>query len=110
MKRTVPLLIAAVGGFVLMASYFIPPTQSWGEKATIWFDILASIAFILGGANLFTSQLKKVSDRARGWGSSVDGRISLIATLIIGIGKIGVPPSPQFPHMAWSGYYREMGS
>jgi hypothetical protein len=110
MKRTVPLLITALGGFVLMASYFIPPTQSWGEKATIWFDILASIAFILGGANLFTSQLKNVSDRARGWGYSVVVLVSFVATLVIGIGKIGVPPSPQFPHMAWSGYYREMGS
>ena len=53
MKRTVPLLITALGGFVLIGAYFIPPAQSWGEKVSIWFDILASIAFILGGANLF---------------------------------------------------------
>ena len=46
MKRTVPLLITALGGFILIAAYFIPYTQSWGESVAIWFDILASIAFI----------------------------------------------------------------
>ena len=52
MKRSVPLLITAIGGLVLIAAYFIPYTQSWGETVAIWFDILASIAFILGGGNL----------------------------------------------------------
>jgi hypothetical protein len=110
MKRTVPLLITALGGFVLIGAYFIPPAQSWGEKVSIWFDILASIAFILGGANLLKAHLKSVSDRARGWGYSVIVLVSFVATLVIGLAKIGVHPSPQFPHATWSGYYREMGS
>jgi hypothetical protein len=29
---------------------------------------------------------------------------------LIGLGKIGVSPSPQFPGYAWSGAYREIGS
>ena len=110
MKRTVPLLITALGGFVLIGAYFIPPAQSWGEKVSIWFDILASIAFILGGANLLKAHLKSVSDRARGWGYSVIVLVSFVATLVIGLAKIGVHRSPQFPHATWSGYYREMGS
>ena len=32
MKRIVPLLITALGGFVLIGAYFIPPAQSWGRK------------------------------------------------------------------------------
>ena len=110
MKRTVPLLITALGGFVLIAAYFIPPAQNWGETVSVWFDILGSIAFVLGGANLLMAQLKTVSDRQRGWGYSVVVLASFIATMVIGLGKIGVPPSAQFPHAAWSGYYREMGS
>ena len=43
MKRTVPLLITALGGFVLIISYFIPAAQGWGETVAIWFDVLASI-------------------------------------------------------------------
>ncbi len=110
MKRTIPLLITALGGFVLIASYFIPPTQSWGENVSIWFDILSSIAFVLGGANLLMSHLKSVSDRQSGWGYSVVVLVSFVGTLFIGLGKIGVRPSPDFPNMGWSGYYREMGS
>ena len=43
MRRTVPLLITALGGLVLVVAYFLPHTQSWGEWAAIWFDILAAI-------------------------------------------------------------------
>ena len=57
MKRTVPLLITAIGGFVLVIAYFIPYAQGWGENPAIWFDILASIAFILGGGNLLKIHL-----------------------------------------------------
>jgi hypothetical protein len=110
MKRTIPLLITALGGFVLIASYFIPPAQSWGENVSIWFDILSSIAFVLGGANLLMSHLKSISDRKSGWGYSAVVLVSFLGTLFIGLGKIGVHPSPQFPNMAWTGYYREMGS
>ena len=60
MKRNVPLLITALGGFILIISYFIPATQGLGEVAAIWFDILASIAFILGGGNLLKIHLKKI--------------------------------------------------
>ena len=59
MKRNVPLFITALGGFTLIIAYFIPATQGWGEVAAIWFDILASIAFILGGGNLIKIHLSK---------------------------------------------------
>ena len=71
MRRTVPLLITALAGLVLIASRFIPYAESWGEVATIWFDVLASVAFVLGGGSLFKLQLKKISDRAAGWGYAV---------------------------------------
>lgn len=110
MKRFVPMLITAAGGFLLIVAYFIPYWQSWGEKATIWFDVLASIAFILGGGNLLKVHLKHVSDRSRGWGYSVVVLASFLVTLAIGLAKVGVPPSPQFPTFAWSGPYGQPGS
>jgi hypothetical protein len=109
-KRTVPLLITAAGGFVLIAAYFIPHTQGWGERAAIWFDILAVMAFILGGASLLKTHLKHISDRTRGWGYSAILVISFLATLAVGLFKVGVNPSPQFPDAAWSGQYRQVGS
>ena len=109
MKRSIPLLITAVGGFVLIVAYFIPFAQGWGESVAVWFDILAAIAFILGGGNLLKIHLKKVSDRVAGWGYSLVVLGAFLSTLLIGLLKVGVPPSEQFPAFPWSGYYAEIG-
>jgi len=110
MKRTLPLLITAIAGFVLIVAYFIPMTEGWGEVAAIWFDVLAAIAFILGGGNLLKIHLRKVSDRAKGWAYSVITLVAFLVTLSVGLGKIGVNPNEQYPDFGWSGSYREMGS
>jgi hypothetical protein len=110
MKRTVPLVITSAGGFVLIVAYFIPYTQTWGEIASVWFDILAAVAFILGGGNLIRMQLKKISDRSAGWGYAAIVAISFLITLAVGLLKVGVNPSPQFPAFPWSGQYRQTGS
>jgi len=98
MKRTVPLLITAIGGFVLIASVFIPYTEGWGEVAAIWFDILAAIAYLLGGGNLLKIHLKKISDRQAGWGYSGVTMVAFLAMLFIGLFKIGVPPAAVQEH------------
>ncbi len=95
MKRTVPLLITAISGLILIAAFFIPATQSWGERAAVWFDILASIAFILGGGNLLKLHLKKVSDKGEGWGYSGITVLAFIATLLFGLTKFGSRPAPD---------------
>jgi hypothetical protein len=110
MKRTVPLLITAVVGFTLIGAYFIPYTQSWGETVAIWFDVLAAIAFILGGGNLLRSHLKRISDQQSGWAYSIIVLVSFLGTLFVGLWKIGAAPSPQFPDYSWSGAYRQTGS
>jgi len=110
MKRTIPLLIASLGGFVMIIAYFLPYTQDWGENASGWFNILAAIAFILGGGSLLKIHLQKVSDRAAGWAYSVITLVAFLATLFVGLLKIGVAPNPQFPNYTWSGKYDEMGS
>lgn len=110
MKRTVPLIITAVGGFVLLFSYFIPLTQSWGEDASVWFDILAAIAFILGGGNLLKQHLKKVSDRSSGYGYSIVTIAAFVVTLYVGLGKVGVTPAEMYPNEAWSGTQDAEGS
>ncbi len=110
MKRTIPLLITALGGSVLIVAYFIPAAQGWGVTAAIWFDLLAAIAFILGGGNLLKIHLRKVSDRGAGWGYSAVTIIAFAVTLFVGLGKIGAHPNPQYPAIALSGDYREIGS
>ncbi|HVP74177.1 MAG TPA: hypothetical protein VMS30_10595 [Phycisphaerales bacterium] len=110
MKRTIPLLITSVGGIILILSFFIPFAQEWGETVAVWFDILAGIAFILGGGNLLKTQLKKISDRKPGWGYAGVTVVAFLATLYVGIAKVGVPPNEQYPDKAWSGDYQAEGT
>jgi hypothetical protein len=98
MKRTIPLLITAAGGLVLILAVFSPYTESWGEKAAIWFDILAAIAFVLGGGNLLKMHLKKISDRQAGWGYSAVTVASFLVMLYAGMVKWGSPPAANQEH------------
>lgn len=95
MKRTVPLLITAIAGFVLIVSFFLPAIQEWGEVAAVWFDILASIAFILGGGNLLKLHLKAMSDKDSGWGYSAITLVAFLVTLAFGLLKLGSPPQSK---------------
>ena len=110
MKRTVPMVIAGATGFVLIVSYFIPYTESWGEDAMKWFNILAAVAFILGGGNLMRMNLKKISDRQPGWGYAAVTLVSFLVTLFVGLFKVGVTPTSAFPTNAWAAPYDANGS
>ncbi len=109
MKRTVPLIIAATVGFVVIISWFIPYAQSWGQNVMIWFDILAAIAIVLGGGNLVKMHLRKVSDRRSGWGYSLITLLAFFTTLAIGLSKFGVNPSELYPDYVWSGNHLQEG-
>jgi hypothetical protein len=103
-------MIAAVTGFVVIASTFIPYTKSLGDRTMIWFDILAAVAFILGGGNLLKMNLQKISNRRPGWGFAAVTITAFLITLVIGLGKIGQLPSEEFPDYSWSGSYLDEGS
>lgn len=103
MKRAVPTLIAATVGFVLVVAFFIPATQSWGETAVVWFNILAGVAFILGGGNLVKVQLETISARRKGYGYAIVTLVAFFAMLAFGLLKIGVHPQAQYPLHPWAG-------
>lgn len=110
MKRTVPLFISAVTGFILIATAFIPKFVDWGNDAMAWFNLLAAFAFILGGGNLLKMQLQKISAKQPGWGYAAVTLIAFFITLFVGLAKVGVHPNVKFPEFAWSGNYLEEGS
>lgn len=110
MKRTVPVVIAGITGFVLIIAYFVPPYEGWGDVAMTWFNILAAVAFILGGGNLIKLNLQRISARRPGWGYAAVTLIAFAVTIVIGLGKAGVTPSVAYPAAIWSGDYKEEGS
>jgi hypothetical protein len=109
-KRLAPLWIAIISGYVMIIAYFFSKTEGWGEDVSVWFDILAAIAFVLGGGNLLKTHLRKISDRVPGWGYSAVTALSFLTMLSVGVFKIGVNPNPQFPEYGWSGTYNEIGT
>lgn len=98
MKRTIPLLITFFCGMVLLLAHFSPYTQRWGEVAMIWFDILASIAFLLGGGNLLKVHLQKVFTQQAGWAYSLITVVAFVLTLWVGLVKWAVPPAQHLEH------------
>ena len=102
MKRTVPLLILFLAGSLLIVASFIPYTEGWKKDIVVWFDVLAAIAFVLGGGNLLKMHLKKISDRRAGWGYSAVTLLAFGATLTLGLLKVGSSPAPVTEYYGWS--------
>ena len=112
MKRTIPQILCTSAGLVLVVTFFLndPRARTWQEQASIWFNILAAVAMVLGAANLVRVHLQKISDHKAGWGFSVVTLVAFAVMLSVGLFKIGVPPSPQFPEFTWSGQFDQEGS
>lgn len=102
MKRTVPLIITGVSGLILIVSVFVPVMVRLGEDTAVWFDVLAAIAFILGGGNLLKVHLKKISDQVPGWGYSAVTIVAFLLTLFFGLLKFGVSPEASREHFGES--------
>jgi len=109
-KRTIPLVIAALVGVLMVATYFVPYTEQWGADAMEMFIILAAAAMVLGAGNLLLLNLSKISNRRPGWGYAVITLLAFFATLIIGLLKIGALPTPSAPGNAWTAPVVQEGS
>ncbi|MBN2448429.1 MAG: hypothetical protein JXO22_17005 [Phycisphaerae bacterium] len=103
MKRNVPLLITAIVGFILILSAFIPNIKALSEETAVYFDIIAAFALVLGGGNLLRAHGHNVYKQAPGWGYSAVTVVAFLGTLIIGIGKVAVPPHTGLHTLASSG-------
>jgi len=109
-KRTIPLVIAAFIGILMIATYFIPYTEQWGAEAMEMFIILAAAAMVLGAGNLLLLNLSKVSKQQPGWGYAGITLMAFFVTLIIGLFKIGAMPTPSAPDNAWTAPVVQEGS
>jgi hypothetical protein len=107
LKRTIPMLIASLGGIVLIVAFSM---QDFSNEVSMWFNILAAVAFVLGGANLMKLNLKRISDRQPGWGYAAVTLVAFFVTLVVGLLKTHVPPDPQHVEMGWSGDILTEGS
>ncbi len=110
MKRFVPMLLAAIVGWVMVVAFFAPPLRSWQQTAEEWFQVIAAISLLYGCSNLVLHHLKKVSDQESGWGYSVVTIAAFLITAAVGMLKLGVSPAENAARHPWSGAYMEEGS
>jgi hypothetical protein len=91
MRRQVPIIITGVVGLVLIFAFFIPhhPFGALGEDVTVFFDIVAVFAFILGGGNLVRIHGNKIYRKARDWPFSIVTVAGFFLMLAAGLFKIG---------------------
>ena len=108
LRNTIPWLIAACAGSVIIAAYFVPTAQGWQDTIGQWFEVLAAFAFVLGGVNLAMQNLQKISSREPGWGYAAITLISFLVTLGVGLFKVGVPADASGSR--WGGSYQAEGS
>ena len=110
MSRSVAVLVASLAGITMVLSKFLVPLGDAEVKVADWFNVLAAIAFVLGGANLLKMNLLAISARRPGWGYSAVTLVAFLVTLGVGVMKVGVPPAAAFPNVPFSGEKDVAGS
>jgi hypothetical protein len=91
-KRTFPIMVASLVGFLLLTVNFMPSLKGMEKNALDYFGILAAFALILGAGSLLRTHSDLIRRGNSGWGYSIIVIASFFITLIVGIGKFGVPP------------------
>ncbi|MGI6632280.1 MAG: hypothetical protein ACOX5M_04445 [Bacillota bacterium] len=89
MKKTLPLVIGFLAGFVVIARYFSPSEilDSWGSTVVMWRNLVAAFALGLGAVNLVQAHARKLSRRAPNWEASLMLLSSLVLFTVVGIWK-----------------------
>jgi hypothetical protein len=84
-------MITATVGLVLIFAFFVPhyPFGALGEDVTVFFDIVAVFAFILGGGNLLRVHGNRIYRKSKDWIFSVATVAGFFIMLTAGLFKIG---------------------
>ena len=90
-KRSLPVLITFVTGVLFAAQYYVPHPKSEAllTNVTVWNQIIAGFAAVLGVASLLSVHYVKIKRKESGWGYSAVLYISMLATLVIGFSSGG---------------------
>jgi len=109
-RKQVPVFICFIVGLILISAAFIPrsPFNKFEEEVSVYFDIIAVFAFILGGGNLIKVHGNKIYKRSRDWQYSIVTVIGFLGMLIVGIFKLGGPPGVQHDLTAPGAYFKYM--
>jgi len=102
MRREIPLFITFIIGTALVVAMFIPhdPFPKLEHEFSIWFELIAVFAFVLGGGNLIKVHVNKIQRNHRDKIYSYVTIIAFLLTLIIGLSKFGGDPGLRGNYIA----------
>lgn len=97
-KRTFPLLIAFVLGLTFTLQYYIPHPASEAllTEASVWNQIIAGFAIILGVGSLLQVHYAKIKRQEAGWGYSGVLFASMLIVLGAGLWSQGKAEGTSF--------------
>jgi hypothetical protein len=97
-KRSLPVLITFVLGVTFALQYYVPHPASEAllSEVSVWNQIIAGFAAILGVASLLHVHYVKMRRRGAGWGYSVVLYLSMVVTLIVGFWSGGESENSAF--------------
>ena len=104
MRLRIPLIIAFICGFGMIAQFFIPHPQSQKIYTTAldWLIIIYIFMLVFGVRSLCISHTRKIKKQKKGWAYSVITLLALAVTTGIGVlGGVGegAPISKIFTYM-----------
>jgi len=102
MRREIPLFITFIIGVALVAAFFIPrePFPELDSEFSVWFDIIAVFAFLLGGGNLLAVHVDRFTRKHPDRWFSVVTIAGFLLTLFIGLLKVGGDPGLKGNYLA----------
>jgi len=108
MRREIPLFITFIIGVALVVALFIPrePFPELDSEFSIWFDIIAVFAFLLGGGNLVAMHTDRITRKHPDWVYSVVTLSGFLITLVIGLLKVGGDPGLKGNYIAEGTWFK----
>ncbi len=85
MKQRLPVIIAAISGLVMLATFFFQPfTAPYLGLVLNWAIIVSSVALLVAIASLFVTHIRFILKGRRGFLYSIVLVLTFLATLILG--------------------------
>ena len=108
MRREIPLFFTFFVGTMLVVALFIPhrPFPTLDSELSIWVDIIAVFAFILGGGNLLQVHVDRITRKHRDRFYSFVTIAGFLITLAVGLAKVGGDPGLRGNYIAQGTWFK----
>lgn len=90
-RRSIPIAITFVLGVALVVQYYVPHPHSerFLQEISVWNQIIAGFAILLGVGSLLSSHYANIKRRAAGWGYSAVLFVSMLSVFAAGVWSEG---------------------